>query len=131
MTLSQIHVGLANSAGLFIAVLGLWALFQRIRSMPLDAGWYGAAVVGEILLIAQGVLGLILYLQGLDVMLPRPFMHILYGVVAVVTLPAAYSYFGSLEDDKVKALAMFFVCFFLWGVLVRASSVAQFVLPAP
>jgi hypothetical protein len=131
MTLSQIHDGLADAAGLFVAVLGLWALFLRIRSMPLDAGWYGTAVVGEILLVAQGVLGLILYLQGFGVMLPRPFMHILYGVVAVVTLPAAYSYFGGLEDDRVKSLAMFFVCFFLWGIIVRASSVAQFALPAP
>ena len=102
MTLSQIHAGLANSATLFVAVLGIWALYLRFRSARLDGAWYGAAVVGEILLLAQGLLGLLLYLQGLDVMLERPFMHVLYGVVAVVTLPAAYSYFGSLDDEKAK-----------------------------
>lgn len=130
MPLTQLHAGLANSAVLFIAVLGLWALFLRITNRPLGSSWFGAAVVGEIVLILQGIIGGVLYLQGMDAALARPFMHILYGVVAIVTLPAAYGYFGSLEDEKIKALAMAFACFFLWGILLRASSVAQFALPA-
>ena len=128
MGLVQIHAGLANSATLFVAALALWALYLRIRSVPLGAAWYGAAVVGELVIIAQGLVGTILYFQGLGAVLPRPFMHILYAVVAVVTLPAAYSYFSSLEDEKVKTLAMALVCAFLWGILLRAASVAQ-VLP--
>lgn len=125
MGLIQIHEGLARSSTLFIGALALWALFQRVRSMPLGAAWYGAAVVGEIVIIAQALVGIMLYFQGLGVALPRPFMHILYGTVAVITLPAAYSYFGHLEDEKVKALALALVCAFLWGILLRATSVAQ------
>lgn len=129
MTLTQIHEGLANTAVLFIAALGIWALLLRFTSRPLNSGWFGAAMVGEILIVAEGALGGILYLQGLNVALPRPFMHILYGVVAVICLPAAQSYFGNFEDENVKTLAMAAVCFFLWGILLRASYVAQFAGP--
>jgi hypothetical protein len=129
MGLLQIHDGLANTAVLFIAALGIWALFYRLRSRALDSTWFGAAMIGELLIVAQGALGGILYLQGLGSALPRPFMHILYGVVALICLPAAQSYFGNLEDEKVKALAMAAVCAFLWGILLRASYVAQY--PGP
>jgi hypothetical protein len=129
MPLTQIHAGLANTGVLFIAAIGLWALFLRFTNRPLGSSWFGAAVVGEILLLLQGIIGGVLYLQGLDAALARPFMHILYGAVAVVTLPAAYGYFGNLEDEKIKALAMAFACFFLWGILLRASNVAQVALP--
>jgi hypothetical protein len=130
MALTQIHAGLANTAVLFIAALGIWALLLRFTSRPLNSAWFGAALMGEILIIAQGVLGGLLYLQGLNAALPRPFMHILYGVVAIITLPAAQSYFGQLEDENVKTLAIAASCFFLWGILLRASYVAQVAGPA-
>ena len=129
MALTQIHAGLANTAVMFVAVLGIWALFLRITNRPLDASWMGAAVVGEIVLVAQGVIGGLLYLQGLDATLARPYMHILYGAVAVVTLPAAYGYFGGIENDKVTTLAMAATCFFLWRILLPASNVAEFFGP--
>jgi hypothetical protein len=126
MSLSMLHAGLANTATLFVAALGIWALLLWWRNQSLEGGWFGAAVLGEILLIVQGVVGGLLFLQGLDVRLVRPGMHILYGVVAVVTLPASYAYFGNLEDQRVKTLAMAFTCFFLWGILLRASTVVYF-----
>lgn len=125
MGLLEIHGGLANTAVLFIAALGIWALAMRFMSRPLDSTWFGAAMIGELLIIAEGALGGILYLQGLGSSLPRPFMHILYGVVAVICLPAAQSYFGNLEDENVKTLAMAATCAFLWGILLRAAFVAQ------
>lgn len=129
MALSQLHAGLANTALLFIAAIGVWALVLRLTARRLTPAWYGAAVVGEIVIVLQVGIGLILYLQGLDAALPRPFMHILYGTVAVVTLPAAHGYFGNIKDEGAKAIAMALACFFLWGILTRAASVAQF-LPA-
>lgn len=129
MGLVQIHDGLANTAVLFVAALALWALLLRFMSRPLDGTWFGAAMVGEILIIVQGALGGLLYLQGGGSALPRPFMHILYGIVALICLPAAQSYFGNLEDENIKSLAMAAVCAFLWGILLRASYVAQY--PGP
>jgi phosphatidylglycerophosphate synthase len=130
MSIPEIHARLADSATIFVAVLGLWALLLRFRARPLDNNWVGAAVVGELLLVAQGLLGVYLYyVAGAGAALPRPFMHILYGIVAVLTLPAAHSYFGQLEDEKVKSLAMAAACFFLWGIVLRASQVAQYAGP--
>src|SRR5688572_14272163 len=125
MALSEIHDGLANTAVLFVAALGLWALVLRFRSQPLNGTWFGAAMIGEVLIVIEGALGGLLYLQGYNATLPRPFMHILYGIVALITLPAAQSYFGNLEDENVKTLAMAATCAFLWGILLRASFVAQ------
>ena len=83
------------------------------------------------MIVAQAVIGTILYFRGLDVLLPRPFMHILYGIVAVITLPAAQSYFGNLDDENVKTLAMAVTCLFLWGIILRATSVAQYLPTLP
>jgi hypothetical protein len=123
-TLLVLHDRLADTATLFVAAIGIWALVYRFRSRPLDGAWYGAAIIGELLLAAQALLGAVMYLQGMNVALPRPFMHILYGVVAVITLPVAYSYFGSLEDENVKSIALALACFFLWGIVLRAGAVA-------
>lgn len=129
MGLLEIHDSLANTAVLFIAALGIWALIWRFRGLPLDRSWFGAAMIGELVIVIEGALGGMLYLQGLDSALPRPFMHILYGVVALICLPAAQSYFGNLQDENVKTLAMAATCAFLWGILLRAGYVADF--PGP
>lgn len=130
MSFIEVHARLSETATLFIGFIGVWAFFFRIRNRPLDSSWYGAAVIGELLLVAQALLGAWLYYgMALGGALPRPFMHILYGVVSVVTIPAAQSYFGQLEDEKVKAVAMAAACIFLWGIILRASQVATY--PGP
>ena len=129
MGLLQIHDSLANTAVLFVAALGIWALIWRFRGLPLDRSWFGAAMIGEVVIVVEGALGGLLYLQGQSSALPRPFMHILYGIVALICLPAAQSYFGNLEDANVKTLAMAAACAFLWGILLRAAFVAENVGP--
>lgn len=129
MSLAFIHGRLAETAALFIAVLGIWALFSRIRSQPLSGGWFGAAVIAEVLLVAQVTMGAMLYLNGHGDLLPRPFIHILYGITAVITLPSAYGYFSRMEDDHVLSLGMAFVCLFLWGLVQRAASTAVYLPP--
>lgn len=130
MSLPFVHDRLSVTAAWFIFVLGVWALVQRFRSQPLDSGWFGAAMIAEGLIVVQALIGAYLYFfMGLGVVLTRPFMHILYGLVAVITLPAAWGYFNSLEREDVKALAMGVTCIFLWGILLRASSTALYLPP--
>ena len=123
-TLSDIHRGLAQSGILFFIALGVWAIWLRIRSRPLDSSWYGAAVIGEILMIAEFLLGWVLYGQGMGGNLSRGFVHILYATVAVITLPAAYLYMGRLKDENVKTILFAIVSFFLMEVIIRARFVA-------
>ena len=129
MPITQIHAGLANTASLFVAILAIWALLLAIRSRPLDGGWLGAAMIGELLLVAQFSLGWVLWFQGYGAALPRAWIHILYGTVAVITLPAAYTYFSSIKENRVQTLAMFAVCAFLWGIVARAGQVVYLQLP--
>ena len=123
-TLITIHAGLARTGVYFFAILAVWALVRRLRSRPLDGNWYGAAAIGEGVMLAQFILGWTLYSQGLGANLPRAFVHILYGTVGIITLPAAYAYFGRLEDENVKSLLFAVVCLFLLGVVLRARMVA-------
>lgn len=125
-----LHERLSVTATWFLLIIGVWALVLWLRNRPLAGSWYGAAVVAELALVAQALLGAWLFMgAGLGSGLTRPFMHILYGMVAVITLPAAWGYFGNLPDERVKALAMAFTCIFLWGIVLRASSTA--LLPGP
>lgn len=123
MSIRVVHMGLANSASLFLIILTLWALFQFLRTRPLDASWYGAAVVVELLLVTQAIIGGILWATQGFVISQRPWIHILYGAVAVLTLPAAYSYFSRIEDPRVQSLAMTLACAFLWGIVQRSAQV--------
>ncbi|MXY94792.1 MAG: hypothetical protein F4047_06900 [Caldilineaceae bacterium SB0670_bin_27] len=122
--LSEIHRGLAQTGILFFIALGVWAIWFRIRSLPLDGSWYGAAAIGEILMIVEFLLGWVLYGQGLGGNLARAFVHILYATVAVITLPAAYLYLSRLQDENVKTILFAIVCFFLMEVIIRARVVA-------
>ena len=123
-TLSDIHRGLAQSGILFFIALGVWAILLRVRSRPLDGSWYGAAAIGEMLIIAEFLLGWLLYSQGSGGDLSRGFVHILYATVAVITLPAAYLYLSRMQDENVKTLLFAIVCFFLMEVIIRARVVA-------
>lgn len=130
MSLSLIHERLAVTASWFTLIVGIWALYKWIRNRPLDPSWFGAVVVAELLLLVQGLLGAWLYLgMGLGSALPRPFMHILYGIVALVTIPAAWGYFGNLPEERVKALAMAFTLIFLWGIVQRSTGTALYMPP--
>ncbi|MBK8049932.1 MAG: hypothetical protein IPK16_24195 [Anaerolineales bacterium] len=122
MAINLIHQGLANAASLFLAILTGWALVQFIRNQPLGGSWFGAAVIGEVLLLAQFLLGWVLYFQGFSAG-PRPWIHILYGAVAIITLPAAYTYFSKIDSPRAQTLAMVVVCAFLWGILQRSGQV--------
>ena len=129
MSLVVIHRGLANASTLFMAALAIWAFVLWLRSRALDSNWFGAAVIGEILVIAQFLVGWLLWFQGMGADLPRPWIHILYGMVAVITLPAGYTYFNNIKNPRVQTLAMTFICAFLWGIILRAAQVATMAVP--
>ena len=130
MSLPILHQGLANAAGWFVAILAVWALIQFLRSQALDGNWFGAAVIGELLLLAQFAVGWLLYFQvPIETMGQRPWIHILYGSVAVISLPAGYAYFNNIGQPKVQALAMAVICFFLWGIIQRAGQVIYMQVP--
>ena len=74
---------------LFMAAVGLWGLITFMRGGVLEGSISGSLVIGQILIGAQGMIGLVLYIWGDR---PKDSIHILYGVAAFVTMPFVWSY---------------------------------------
>jgi hypothetical protein len=119
-TVVAIHSILSNTIWLFFLVLGIWGGFRALRSHGVDGNYLGAMVIGEGLYLFQGILGAILWANGLLDGLGRPFMHVLYGAFAVVFLPFVYLVWLKGEDDNRAQWALSFTTLFLFGIALRA-----------
>ena len=118
MTLSDVHGVLANAAIMFSLILGVWGLWRFFRREGFDSGYWGALVIGEALILIQGLLGAYLYFfAGKD--LTRT-IHILYGVVAAITIPSAFA-FTRGRDTFREMLIYGVVLLFLAAILLRAK----------
>ena len=92
MSLAVIHDRLAVSAVLFAGVCAVWGFINYIRKQPMTSGYWGALVICEVLMIVQAVFGIVLAIQGNHP--PRAIVHYLYGISAVISLPAVYVFTG-------------------------------------
>ena len=99
MSPAIIHARLANTALLYFGILFIWGLWQYFRKEELSSSYWGALVIGEILLLAQGALGAFLYTIGLQA--SRGGMHILYGIVGALGIPAVYVFTKGRNDRNV------------------------------
>ena len=111
------HERIATAAFLFALISGLWGIANYLRGQGVNPNYWGTVVIGEVLMIAEGVIGVVLFLQG-----TRPiagsFIHILYGVLTVMAWPAAYAYTGG-KDTRRESLIYGLVGIFLVGAIVR------------
>lgn len=115
--LLSVHGVISNSAVLFFLLLGLWGLFRAVRKHGVDASYMGALVIGELIFVAQAVMGIILAIGG---GVPgRGSFHYLYGAFAVVALPGLFAYLRG--DDSNQAQWYYgLATLFLFGIAVRA-----------
>jgi hypothetical protein len=79
-----------------------------------------------LLYIAQGLVGVALYLLGARP--ARVWVHILYGVLLVITVPGAFAYMRG-RDSRREALIYGLVGLFLAGVSLRAIYTATVFVP--
>ncbi|MBK9714617.1 MAG: hypothetical protein IPO81_25390 [Kouleothrix sp.] len=118
-TLVLLHSRLLVTIMLFFGALSLWGFFNYVRGDGLSGGYRGALAIGELLMLAQALIGIILYIGG-----DRPYrggIHILYGIVAVITLPGTFSYTRG-RDGRPEQLIYVLVCLFMCGIALRALS---------
>ncbi len=120
MTLTIFHGRVATAMILFSVIAAIWGLVLFLRGRKIDGNYWGILATGEILFLAQALLGGILWLQGAR---PARGIHVLYGVVAVLTLPAVYA-FNRGRDDHKAALAYGLILLFLAGIGLRAMGTA-------
>lgn len=117
--MTVLHAGIANMTWMFFLVLGAWGLFRGIRGQGLDGNYLGAAVIGQSLFVIQGIIGGILWLNGLDVTLARPGIHALYGIFVLLFLPFIYYTVLQGDDSNRGQFVMAFATLFLFGVSLR------------
>jgi len=120
MSLTVIHGNLANAALIYFAILAVWGLIRFARRQGIGSNYWGALVIAELLILAQGTLGAYLWYSGLR---PARGIHILYGLVSALTIPAVYVYTKSREERK-EILIYAVVALVTVGLILRATTTA-------
>lgn len=114
--LAPIHSRVALSCVLFAFALGVWAAWNYLRGRDVSSSYWGALIIGELLMVGQGLLGLLLTLSGAR---PLDLLHFLYGVLVALSWPAVYIYTNAQTGRReigLYALASFFI----FGLAIRA-----------
>lgn len=123
--IAQLHGRLQVTIMVFMLVIGMWGMVNAARRQPITQTYSAMLIIGELLFVAQALLGGILLLAGaLPVQL---MMHVIYGVVGVFMLPTAFALARARAapwDSLIYSLA----CLLLAGIAIRAWETAT-VLP--
>ncbi len=126
MTLDALQAGLVNTSFLYSILLGLYGFWLYFRDQGVTSGFRGALVIGQVVVMSLfGVEGL----RMLSGWLPtRAWVHILYAVVAVISIPAMY-FFTQGRTSRREVLMYAVLGFFLLGVLWQANNTALYPRP--
>jgi hypothetical protein len=121
MSLTQIHGQLSTAVMLYAAALGAWGILNFMRRQGVSEGYWGALVIGELLVLIQGSLGGILWTQGLRAARD---IHVLYGVMTALGIPAVYVYTRGREG-RAENLAYGSAALLVALLAFRAVTTAQ------
>jgi len=112
-----IHARLASTVHYYVIAMMLWGLWRFWRKEGFSSSYWGSVMIAGVLILVQGLLGSYLWLSG-----ERPaqeVMHILYGLVGVIALPATFGYTKGI-DDRRTLLVYALVFMALIGIFMRA-----------
>lgn len=118
--IQQLHNSLALSMLYFMFICGVWGVISAL-GQGLSPSLSGALVIGEVLIVVQGLLGAISYAAGSR---PGQAVHVLYGLTAVITLPAIYSYARG-RSAKQQALFLGIGALFIFGLAIRGMATGR------
>ena len=118
--LIEIHGGLANTALYYTIAMVVWGFWRFFRRQGVDGSYWAALAIAEILYLVQGALGAFLFFSGIG-QLSGPFMHILYGVVAVLVVPALFMF---TRGDETRRVMLVYGVGFLFNFFILLRSMA-------
>jgi len=120
-TVLWLHKGVGNAAPLFMVLVSLISFINYFRGLGLDGNVIGAVVVGEIMMLTQASLGIILLVLGLW---PGGWgIHFLYGSLSVLFFPALWAYTRGATDRR-ASLVWAVGGLFMMGLTLRAIGTA-------
>ena len=120
--LTAMHARLLVTILLFFGALALWGFVNYLRGEGVTGSYKGALAIGVLLILAEALIGVILFASGARP--GRPGIHILYGIVAVITVPGAFAYTRG-RDGRWEQLIYVTVCLFLCGIVLRALTTGR------
>jgi hypothetical protein len=118
--LKILHNGLSNTTLLFMLALGGWGLWNFFRGEGVTGSYWGALAIGQGVVVIEALIGVALYLAGSNGP-ARDVLHILYGVVTLICLPAAFS-FTRGRSSRYEVLIYAVIALFLAGIVNRAQT---------
>ncbi|KPV50395.1 hypothetical protein SE17_27210 [Kouleothrix aurantiaca] len=121
-TLTILHMRLVVTILLFFGALTIWGFVNYLRGQGVGGSYKGALAIGELLMLAEFIIGVALFATGARPF--RPSIHILYGIVAIIMLPGTFAYTRG-RDDRWEQLIYVTVCLFLCGIALRALTTGR------
>lgn len=119
MNIVIIHNRLSITILLYVIIVCLWGFWRYIRKASINGNYWGVLTIAEILILLQGVLGIVLYFIGLQP--ARGGMHVLYGIVGALGIPAVYAFTKGRNDRKI-ILIYAAVLFFNAVIFIRSMA---------
>jgi hypothetical protein len=121
MSLVQIHIGLARAAVIFSLMIGVYGFWRYFRKEGVSQDYWGVLAAGELLYLAQAVVGVVMLVMGLR---PSRWAHFLYGILSIITLPGAFAFMRG-RDGRREVLIYALIGLFMAGVSLRAIGTAR------
>jgi hypothetical protein len=115
--IAELHSRLQATIALLMLALAIWGFIGYLRRAGAGQHYGAALAVGGLLMLAEGLLGLLLLFGGAQP--ARLSLHIIYGVVGALALPIAALY-GRGRGQRAQSLIYALTCLFLLGVAIRA-----------
>ncbi|HLJ67405.1 MAG TPA: hypothetical protein VKX16_08600 [Chloroflexota bacterium] len=109
------HSNFARVVLIYSALMALWGLGLYFAGRNPSPSYLGSLVLEEAIAIFQGLLGVIVLGGGNR---PHDGLHYLYGVVLVITLPAAYFY-SARGTERRDSLIFGLATLFMLGIAIR------------
>lgn len=120
--LLRLHANLLFTILLVFSILTVWALIVGLRRRPVGQLLFSSMAIGVLLILSESIIGAILLVQGLRPL--RTEMHILYGIIALLTIPLAHSSARN-RDPRSQGLIYAFACMFVCVIVLRAVEMTR------
>lgn len=115
MFLTDLHCRIGLAVIFFAFALGAWGIIAFLRGMGVTGSYFGALVIGEILIVAQALIGTLLIFTG---RFPMDGLHLLYGIVIPLAWAAVYVYTRGAQTKR-EMLIYAVMSFFVMGLGIR------------
>jgi heme A synthase len=124
VSIAFVHGRIAMAMVLFTIASAVYGLVEYFRKKPVSPNYWGMIVVGNLLALGQGGIGAWMALDGATP--ARGWIHILYGVVAVLWVPLIQFADNQLLKEghakQQETLVCAIVSLFEFGIALRAMT---------